>query len=320
MINVLTDPAVGGTFLSWSIHYLAGHQHYFSVLDNQWINLVNNPLTPNNAHSFKPNQPNRIYNCSQNVFEEFAQKLDSAGDNQVLYFHSFEDHNMTKFAVNYVSQKYQDLIAVDTSKYPLYHCSYRKRSTTPIGPDNYISDHKEIQQHFIKKYFKNSSQTWAEQGLSNLWDIREFIALNFKPMEKDPITDYVDKTKQCLVIQGTELWNIFDLTVDNLFDYLDLPVAADRFDSWAPVYYKWRTFHRQRFLFLTYFDDIIDSIINNYNIDLQRFNLDIEQEAAIQHVLIYNHGLNFKTWQLEKFTNTQQLHSLLEPNIHSLSS
>ena len=50
--------------------------------------------------------------------------------------------------------------------------------------------------------------------------------------------------------------------------------------------------------------------------DLERFNLDIFQEAAIQRELLYKHNLNLKIWQLEKFKNTKQLHNLLEPNIH----
>ena len=52
--------------------------------------------------------------------------------------------------------------------------------------------------------------------------------------------------------------------------------------------------------------------------DLTRLKLDIIQEAFIQHELIYKHNLNLKTWQLEKFTNTQQLHNLLETNTHPL--
>lgn len=47
--------------------------------------------------------------------------------------------------------------------------------------------------------------------------------------------------------------------------------------------------------------------------------LSLEQEAIIQHCLIYQHNLNIKTWQLEKFpSNTIRLHQLLEPNSHSL--
>ena len=61
---------------------------------------------------------------------------------------------------------------------------------------------------------------------------------------------------------------------------------------------------------------IIESILKNNYIDLTKFNLDIVQEATIQHELLYKHNLNLKTWQLEKFMDSKQLHSLLEPNIY----
>jgi len=54
--------------------------------------------------------------------------------------------------------------------------------------------------------------------------------------------------------------------------------------------------------------------------DLSRFELNLNQEASIQHVLIYKYDLNLKTWGLEKFpNNTKKLHELLEPNIHKIT-
>jgi hypothetical protein len=116
-----------------------------------------------------------------------------------------------------------------------------------------------------------------------------------------------------------ELWNTFDLTVDRLFEYLDVKINLENFKRWIDVYNQWKKLHKDRLFFSWYFDIIIQYIIDGYNFDLRRFNLDLYQEAAIQHALIYKHGLNLKTWQLEKFTSTQQLHALLEPSTHSLT-
>jgi hypothetical protein len=61
---------------------------------------------------------------------------------------------------------------------------------------------------------------------------------------------------------------------------------------------------------------IVESIVNNWSYPI---DLTFDQEIVIQHCLIYHYGLNLKTWQLEKFpNNTQDLHKLLEPNIHPL--
>ena len=114
-----------------------------------------------------------------------------------------------------------------------------------------------------------------------------------------------------------ELFNNFDKTVVDLFDWLGLTINMSKWDHWSTVYQQWRELHTDRILFVEYFDIIIDSIINGYYLDLSRFKLDIMQEATIHHALIYRHGLTLKTWGLEKFPgNTQELHKLLEPNIY----
>ena len=66
-----------------------------------------------------------------------------------------------------------------------------------------------------------------------------------------------------------------------------------------------------------YVDEIVDDILYNRPRNLIDFDLDLLQEAIIQQKLIKTYNLNLKNWQLECFTNTQQLHSLLEPNIHA---
>jgi hypothetical protein len=63
-------------------------------------------------------------------------------------------------------------------------------------------------------------------------------------------------------------------------------------------------------------DEIINLIIEGRPMDLKRFDLDVLQESVIQHFLLYKHNLNLKTFGLEKFENTLQLHNLLEPNVY----
>ena len=66
----------------------------------------------------------------------------------------------------------------------------------------------------------------------------------------------------------------------------------------------------------------IFAIVDNFYYDIGEYKLNIAQEAAIQHVMLYKYNLNFKIWQLEKFpNNTQDLHKLLEPNtFHKLDN
>ena len=54
IIGIVADGDGGGTFLSWTIHYLSGQDHYYYCKQNQWINLTNDPLTNTNSHNFLP--------------------------------------------------------------------------------------------------------------------------------------------------------------------------------------------------------------------------------------------------------------------------
>lgn len=322
MIHVVTDPATGGTFLTWSIYYLSGHSEYFLSASNRWMPLSSNPLSKTNAHKFIPNQPNRIFDCSPEQFLKFSDSLTSTPSDtpHILYFHSFDREDTTQAAVNYSNNQASKLIVVDTADTNLYHCSYRKRAPQRVNEQTLTSDDFEIYQHFINKFFKGSKQRWDELGLDNTWDFREFLALNFRPFEVPHIYDHVDKTRDHYLIRGKELWTSMDLGIATVFEYLGIGIDQTRLENWQQIYNNWKSLHYQRLMFSTYFEDIVDGILNNYSIDLLRFDLDIEQEAAIQHALIYRHNLNLKTWQLEKFVNTTQLHNLLEPNIHPLSS
>lgn len=324
MICIATDPGTGGTFLTWSLHYLAGHDQYFLQEKSFWANLVSNPLNNNNSHKFIPNQPNRKYQCSVDQFRQFVKELEATPTDtfHTLYFHQFDIKETTEAALEHINKHSNKTIVVDSSDHKLYHCGFRKRVGIPVAPGKIIVDNKSIQDYVINKYFADSVKVWKDLQLTNVWDVREFLSLNFRPFLVDSIykNKLFDKNNNHYHIKAVDLWTMFDFTLESLFDYLEINPDKQRLISWQEIYFCWRKVHQQRLLFATYFDNIIDAILNNYNINLLRFDLDIEQEAAIQHVLIYKHNLNLKTWQLNKFIDTKQLHNLLEPNIHPLSS
>ena len=56
-VNILTDPDVGGTFISWSLYYLTGHKEFFNVAAQIYEPLVDNPLTKYNSHGHRANHP-----------------------------------------------------------------------------------------------------------------------------------------------------------------------------------------------------------------------------------------------------------------------
>ena len=247
-----------------------------------------------------------------------------------LYFHEFKepDENgkikivMPYNEVNYLQSTVKKGINLTFNKHHnAYKTAFISRSNTAPNWTNYsvpLASSDESFNSYIDRFFNKNKQKWDDPNLTNSWDKREFIALNFNFKEHtnmhQSITDY--SSNSFYELNCLDLFTQFDITVYKMFDYLNLIINTDRFEKWSRVYNKWKKLHYTRLRFIWYFDTIIKSILYGKSMDLQEFNLTILQEAAIQQSLIYDYSLNLKTWQLEKFINTKQLHDLLEPNSH----
>ena len=89
IISVITDPSVGGTFLSWSIKYLSGQSTYFNTETNKWLPLIENPITKDkNAHNYKANFSQELDGLHQIV--DTLKNTDSKYSH-VLYYHHSRD-------------------------------------------------------------------------------------------------------------------------------------------------------------------------------------------------------------------------------------
>jgi len=323
IVAVLTDPGKGGNFLTWSLHYLAGHTHYFNTNTNNWNKLTNNPLTDVNAHNFQANQINEYKNLNSVLTKLLKCKTD---DFHTIYMHNLKESVYsnefldTKKSVTDILLVTDKIVVLSNqSKNSLYEKSFHTRSARHSFVDSTIQkiSSQDQLEDFVNYFFNDSINKWKELNLTNIWDQREFLALNLRHNTVS-IAPSIDLSINHYSIDCMELFNLGDKLMQDLFDYLKITIDNKRIASWNTIYSNWRKIHYNRLNFLWCFDKIIDYILNNYYMDLSRFNLDIIQEAFIQHELIYKHNLNLKTFQLEKFTDTQQLHSLLEPNIHPL--
>lgn len=309
---ILTDPVVGGTFLSWTWHWLRGDKQYYHVDSNRLVEVFADPLNQKNSHKFLPNQPVSLESFN-NIFTNTHR--------QHIYFHNFRDKQTNQAIEKIKSSDCKTTLVTAGQKYVLYSCSLATRSTASpsfMHPGRNLLDDKEILFDKLKFFFGNDYDFWTQQNLTNIWDLREFIALNQRPLENHSITNCHQFDFEYFDLPAIDVWKNLDRKVVQWFDYCEATVDQTRLESWLLVYRQWQQLHLDRINFCENFENIIDGILTNQDIDLTQFNLDIVRESAIQHALIYRHNLNFKTWQLEKFENTKQLHNLLEPNIHAI--
>jgi hypothetical protein len=338
-ICITSSQAAGCTFVDWSIHFLSGQSNYFNVVENQWIDIIQNPVNVINAHGHKKNHPDGCINTQQylNKFDsmpgsaiysvysapltlDFAAKQLNIDINQID-----SDLNAFNHIKQYVINDYNKMfdlchstqtkivyVDVDPAT-ALYHTEFRNLNRFLTKPDKPNSIN-ELEDEFQEIFFKTSQTQWKELDLTDVWDIREKLALNTRPFEILYNNFKFEKIYPHHWINCSVLWTHTAKTITKLMKYLELEIDSDRFKSWIPICQQWQ--HRQLDLveFCYIQPHIVDAIVHNlyYEIDLT-----FKQEVIIQHCLIYQHGLNLKTWQLKKFpNNTQDLHKLLELNIH----
>lgn len=332
---VTSTESVGCTFLDWSIHYLSGSTKFYNV-ESGWSDLVTTPLGSANAHAHPKNHPN-----GAELTNEVIDKLTNVSSTVPLSFYPIplneeavvEKLNLT---VNQTADFYSDSVAkyqqqdyskiweqlsannistvyINLTSDCLYTQSFRQFDRTVPNLIDQPQTSKEVQDVFVNTFFKHS-QLYQDKAA---WDKREFIALNIHPYYYNDIDKYVDFTQPHYYIDARELWYNGKNTLTNIMQYLGLTVDTDRLTSWLPVYYEWQQKQLGILKFSWNIDHICNCIVNNYYYDISSYNLDLWHEAILQHNLIYKHGVTFKAWGLETLpTNTQELHQLLEPNIH----
>lgn len=319
--------SAGCTFMDWSILFLNGKNNFFNSKLNSFSKLVDNPILQVNAHGHDRNHPSGLNQTQQYVetflnshhdmytvypwmiqFQDAVKTLKISKDqlNDVAINQSVIDYQLNDFSqiCDYIFDLQADLIYVNQTN-PILDLESRHNG----------KDFNADQLEFQNLYFSKSLKKWEKLGLTNIWDVRERLALGTRPFT-DLHKPNINFSRPHFYVDSMEWFTQGQSVITKVMDFCDLKIDKSRWNQWISAYHNWQTILQPRLKFCYQLPHIIDSIINDwyYEIDLS-FN----QEVVVQHCLIYQHNLNLKTWQLEKFpNNTQDLHKLLENNIHPL--
>ena len=344
LVIVTSTKSVGCTFLDWSILFLSGQEYHYSCDVKQSVPVPNDPLCQtnniSNAHKHIKNHSSGLMSTSNKIAElltngaaletlyptmlHLDRAISAAGFD--LKDFCFDDKNLgiikeiikNDYAsiIDHCIKQGLPTIIVKSDPTPRgYYWNTRSldRKLLAEEPAESIDD---LSAEFQDTYFNQSQRAWKDLGLTNVWDQRERMALDLRPFDRDDFISFGTKDPH-LHINCQDLWNLAPEVLRDCFDYLQLKINQDRWHQWSQVARRWQDMQHRNLRFYHSLDHIVDSIINNWYFPLP--NLELWQEATIQHCLIYQHDLNLKTWQLTKFPdNTQKLHCLLEPNIHKV--
>lgn len=337
---ITSRQSVGCTFFDWTIHFLSGQQYFYQADQQQWIPLSQDPVLELNAHGHLKNHPEGIDKTvsqlehflslpKEHVYSAFpahirakdaAKKLgipkEDIGKNynwQQIQKYTDHDYNQLFKVCHDLDVK---LIYVANNINVNLYFMHPRQLDRGLVDENPLPSTQAVGQEHQQIFFKKSIDKWNALGLEDIWDQRERLALDTRPFSKTsqpgPVMHYPHLWLDC-----QELWTRGEVTALRMLDFLKLKVCNNRLAAWKPIYSRWQELQLKRLEFNLVCQHIVDSVINNWYYEI---DLTFEQEVVVLHCLIYQHNLNLKTWQLAKFpNNTQALHKLLEPNIHTLT-
>lgn len=333
--------SVGCTFIDWSVYFLSNQSQYYNVESNTWLPVSPNPLTELNAHGHKKNHPQGY--ATTKSFIEHIESLTSdrlhsiypwalvsgaAAEYLGLPPESISDPSALKHITEFKKDDYNKLLNLCREKQIktvfvqtdprsiLYFQKKRVLAHLLLDYKTTATNEQQFNDEFQTVFFNNSLTDWKNKGLTEIWDVRERLALDTRPFDQDLINFVPDLQHPHLWINSIDLWTRTPMVLEKILKFLELPLDNEKFTQWLPICSKWQKIQLDILEFCFNQEHIVDAIINNWHYEI---DLTFDQEVIIQHCLIYQHGLNLKTWQLEKFPkNTKDLHKLLEDNIHQV--
>jgi hypothetical protein len=335
IVCVTSTEPLGCTFLDWSILFLSGCQEFYQADIQQFVPLINNPVTQTNAHQHQKNHCSgrleaakmlsRLKSINSDYRSFYPFPVDPGQACVELNISQDQVHKTWPQVIEYIYQDYSlmlrdlatdpdvQLIFVESSSDLALYNKLSQRAQDMFAFANLTNTYPksaENKQDEIERLFFQSNAQWQD----NIWDRRERRALNTRWFDYKHFE--LDYSLPLLRLHGLELMWMGENALRKTLQYLNRQITNT--DQWQLVYHEWQAIHTQVYDFVLNFPYIMQCIISGQSYQLPKLTLD--QEVLIQHCLIYQHNLNLKTWKLEKFTNTKQLHDLLEPNIHDLTA
>lgn len=341
---VTSARSVGCTFLDWSIHWLSGQSYFYQASAGDWIPLVQDPLLSSgvsNAHGHPKNHPagwdnirstvNQLKSLPSGLTSLYPVPIhpDLTCQRLQLEIQQMSDSGTLRKINQYQQDDYVSALDWLTKQdIPVIYVSVDQQATGYFWTIRSLERHyaaprkagstAEKEQEYQDIFFAKSQQTWQARNLVNIWDERERLALDMRPFD---LMQFKAQTFPFVYhwISCQDLWFDTERTIKRAIEWLDLPIDPSRLDPWRSITSRWQCQHNNLLRFYRMLPEIVDATIKGNYFELP--SLTLQQEAIVLHCLIYQHGLNLKSWQLEHFpSNTKQLHALLEPNIHPVES
>jgi hypothetical protein len=257
----------------------------------------------------------------------------TVNSNEVFYKNSYYD--LVKTDLTFIRENFKKTLVLHPTKSQMHWvmnnltdklCMTEEEFNVRFKPlgytKEYISDafvrdevlkHKlalqsELSQVNVSQWQKNSIMDF------DVWELRELMSLYWFVREKDLFAcwdDLILEFADIKFISMGELKNNFQKTILNYLDYFEVDVDQDKLCKLPELESQWRSLqpHINKDQLV---NDIVDSILENKNLDWSGEKISLTDEAFIQKRLS-DQGRQIKCWNLNVFpTNTKDFSPLIE--------
>ena len=296
---------LGTTFLIWSIHYCTNEKDFYSIADDEFVTISEDPFDGITAHKMRPNRYRPVFDVDAiinhsggklNHFRDFSKKYRDTGTSSTKPFLAkMETHGIK--TINITCTGLQFLIGFLRFTY-----------TEPNWQNNFNAVKKHCK-HYWPRFFDDAHI--YENRLTTWHDIREGIAFNIRPYQ---IPAMGNNNKNIYDCEFEDLLTNGKKEILNILDFLDLKAHTPNLDHWCDMHDIWKGYLHHYINFCNDIEMIIESILKNKSVDLAQYRMDVLKEGVILHLLMFRHELNL-TKSIEKLPhNTQEIFKLLGKN------
>jgi hypothetical protein len=306
IIGILGSGGCGGTFLDWSLHFLAGDRQSYAIRVDQhdrsrvvaegYFDLTLDPITGTTAHRHRKTHPNN--GSLQKVIDIFTalppERLYS------FYYVDSMSADQTQTTHNQIIEGHPDV-------------NFICYTYSPDDIDKIFC----LQVEKIPQYLENMLSDWLQINPDMpAWDQREQLSLYYpKCIQGQTINEMINAHPNCFALSFTDMLEHLDRKILEIFDRYKITMDQDRWIAWLGVYQLWKKGNSPEFF--ADLRQIINHILAGVGQDLTHYNMTFAKETIIASKLLYNHNKALKSHGIEKIPpNTLHWHELLEDNIY----
>lgn len=298
--------SLGQTFMDWSFLYLTGNETFWNAKHGN-LPVVDDPMTPINAHAHDKNHPEGMKD-----FEQFVSEARLQTDANIITVYPLVDGDAGEDTLN----RYEDLIKFFNQEgYKIFTIDQTKPYPYMIERTGHDGEGKQSSIYMACRLFGKGT---VDVDPKDIKTMREMVSFKILKNRKDWLKkceEFYEKAKPLVDGQFTDVeWTTqTERCITQVIKDTGQQMVQDRFERWSAIMGRWQdAMKKMAHRYENEIPMIAESIVTAKDLDLGSFNLTTLEQALIMAHLMRDHRRRL-ILPSEKFPkNAKELHKFLK--------